>query len=183
MYELLVLGRLSTHPMHGYMIAKIIGHIDGPVRQVQWGTLYPILSRLEGEGLIRAEETVEDGDGRTRKVYGITEAGRARLHDLLLDTEHHAGDYATIFAHKVALFSELTAEERLHLSRHYAVYAQQQIDHLERKCREFSSVPQPLSDERMRDVLTVMDHRTEYWKHERAWAEQLITRNALKEVV
>ncbi len=179
MYELLVLGRLSTHPMHGYMIAKIIGHIDGPVRQMQWGTLYPILSRLEGEGLIRAEETVEDGDGRTRKVYAITEAGRARLHDLLLDTEHHIGDYATIFAHKVALFSELTAEERLHLSRHYAVYAQQHIDHLERKRRDISGLP----DERMQDVLSVFDHRTEYWKRERAWAEQLIARNALKEVI
>ncbi len=183
MYELLVLGRLVRQPMHGYMIAKIIGRIDGPVRQLQWGTLYPILSRLEAEGLIRVEETVEDGDGRTRKVYAITEAGRARLHDLLLDTEHHAGDYATIFAHKVALFSELKAEERLHLSRHYAVYAQQQIDHLERSRREFSTGLQSLSDERMRDVLTVMDHRFEYWKNERAWAEQLIARNALKEVV
>ena len=180
MYELLVLGRLSRHAMHGYMIAKIIGHIDGPFRQMQCGTLYPILSRLAAEGLIRAEEAAEDGDGRTRKVYAITEAGRARLHDLLLDTEHHTGDYATIFAHKVALFSELRPEERLHLSRHYVVYAQQHIDHLERKRRDMAI---SLPDERMRDVLSVFDHRTEYWKRERAWAEQLIARNALKEVV
>ncbi len=180
MYELLVLGRLSRQPMHGYMIAKIIGNIDGPVRQMQCGTLYPILSRLEAEGLIRAEESAQDGDGRTRKVFGITEAGRARLHDLLLDTEHHTGDYATIFGHKVALFSELEPEERLHLSRHYAVYAQQHIDHLERKRRDISV---SLPDERRWDVLAVFDHRTEYWKHERAWAEQLIARNAMKEVV
>jgi len=183
MYELLILGRLSAQPMHGYMIAKIIGHIDGPIRQIQWGTLYPILSRLEAEGLIRAEEAAPDGDGRTRKVYAITEAGRARLHELLLDTEHHTGDYAAIFGHKVALFSELNGEERLHLCRHYAVYVQQQIDHLARKHHEFSNGQQPLSEERMRDVLTVMDHRLEYWKHERAWAEELIAPNAIKEVV
>jgi DNA-binding PadR family transcriptional regulator len=174
MYELLVLGRLARTPMHGYMIAKVIENIIGPNRRMQWGALYPVLSRLEQEGLIRAEEEDPEADGRARKVYAITDAGRRRLHDLLMDTERHAGEYDSVFCHKVALFSLLSVEERLRLSRHYAVFAQQNLDHLERRCREMCENNLP-SDARA-DILEVMNHRITYWKDERVWAEGLIAR-------
>jgi DNA-binding PadR family transcriptional regulator len=173
MYELLVLGRLARMPMHGYMIAKVIENIIGPNRRMQWGALYPLLSRLEQEGLIRAEDDPAC-EGRGRKVYAITDPGRQRLHDLLMDTERHAGEYDTIFCHKVALFSLLSAAERLRLSRHYSVFAQQNLDHLERRCREICETYLP-SDARA-DILEVMNHRISYWKGERAWAEDLIAR-------
>lgn len=162
--------------MHGYLIAGIIDDIMGPFRRMQWGALYPVLNRLEKEGLIRAhQETCQVEEGRTRRVYEITPAGKERLHALLMDTEHHLGDYDTIFAHKVALFSDLAPHERLYLARHYAVYAQQNIDHLERERSDLlARVRELLAAERLQDIVTLMDHRTAYWSNERAWAEQLI---------
>ncbi len=185
MYEFLILAQLARSPRHGYMIAKVIDHIIGPFRRAQWGALYPVLSRLEEEGLIEAVETEAPSEGRQRKVYAITETGRRRLHDHVMDTEHHLGEYDQLFVQKVGLFSQLAPEERLYLSRHYAVYAQQNIDHLDRKRREFTdAAPAHLSGEQVEDLLAVMEHRIAYWEVERAWAERLIERqHATKEAV
>jgi hypothetical protein len=99
-----------------------------------------------------------------------------------MDTERHVGEYDSVFPHKVTLFSQLKPEERLHLARHYAVHAQQNIDHLERKRDDLTRNPL-LTPEHRADVILVMDHRIEHWRHELAWAEQLLTRirNAEKE--
>jgi DNA-binding PadR family transcriptional regulator len=184
MYELMVLGRLAHHPMHGYLIAKIIGDMIGPYRRVQWGALYPVLARLEQEGYIRTMDDTANGDSRHRKVYAITEKGRQLLHDLLMDTTRHLGEYDTVFAHKVALYSYLTPEQRLYLSRHYAVYAQQHISHLANERGEMVDKDSALlSPDQVEDILTVMDHRIDYWKHEKAWAEQLIARVLVQEEV
>lgn len=170
---MMVLGRLTYGPMHGYMIAKVLGRIMGPFRQLQWGALYPVLSKLEREGLIRAEESVEDGEGRPRKVYAITQAGRERLHEHLMDTTRHRGEYDSVFSHKVGLFVLLTPAERLFLCRDYAVYAQQNVDHLQASCR-LLQVEKQLPPGRLENVMTVLEHRIDYWQRERAWAESLI---------
>lgn len=184
MYEFLVLSQLSRLPMHGYMIAKVIGDIIGPFRCLQWGALYPLLNRLEHEGLIEAVEDTRPVDGRSRRVYAITDAGRRRLHEHIMDTEHHLGEYDSLFASKVALFSQLTPQERLHLSRHYAVYAQQNLDHMERERRDLlENASTVLSPEQIADITKVMAHRITYWERERAWAEELIAQQPSKEAV
>ena len=182
MYEFMILAQLSRRPMHGYMIAKIIGGIMGPFRQAQWGALYPVLNRLLHDDLIRAEDGEECDDGRSRKVYAITDAGRARLREHLLDTERHLGDYDAVFEHKVAMFHTLSREERIYLARHYAVYAQQHIAHIERKLAELTAASH-LTAEQKHDVHVVMDHRLRHWEQERAWAEELITGQQLQEVI
>ncbi|MBV9281509.1 MAG: helix-turn-helix transcriptional regulator [Chloroflexi bacterium] len=168
--------------MHGYMIAKVVCNIVGPFQHVQWGALYPVLNKLEREGLIRAEEGAESGDGRPRKVFSITDAGRQRLHELLMDTSRHQTDYDAAFWHKVALFTELTPEERRTLSRHYAVYAQQCLDHISQKRRDIETESR-LTPDRKHWILSVMDHRIEYWRNELAWAEDLIAQQRQEEVV
>lgn len=173
MYEFLVLGALSRIPMHGYMIAKVLGNIIGPFQHLQWGALYPVLNRLQAEGLVTAEESPDDGDSRAKKVYSITDQGRVRLHEHVMDTESHIGKYDAVFPHKVSHFSTLTPEERLHLSRHYAVHAQQNLDHLERKLKDIANNPR-LAPAQRADICGVMQHRIEHWNHERAWAESLI---------
>jgi DNA-binding PadR family transcriptional regulator len=180
MYEFLVLAQLSRCPMHGYRIAGIIGDIIGPFRRVQWGALYPVLSRLERDGLIRA--TAEDGEchGRPRKVYAITPLGSERLHEMVMDTEHHLGEYEMLFAHKVSLFSQLTFEERRFLARHYAVYAQQNLDHLQRERRDLLQ-NSGLDAAQIGDIVAVMDHRIAHWRAEGVWAEELIRSTHQKE--
>lgn len=182
MYELMILGQLARLPRHGYGIAKVIDYIIGPFRKVQWGALYPVLNRLEAEGLITSEES---GDGgRARHVYSITDAGRQRLRELLLDTGKHQGEYDFCFAHKVSLFSLLTREERLHLARHYWVFAQQNIDHLRQKRDDFvARTTGVLAPDDAANILQVIDHRIRYWQAEQAFASDLIAQNSLEEVL
>lgn len=75
--ELLVLATVREEPKHGYQIALELEERSAGMFNLQHGTLYPILHRLERGGLIQGEWSV--GDGRKRKEYVLTQAGRARL--------------------------------------------------------------------------------------------------------
>lgn len=74
--ELLVLAVLERQPAHGYQIALAVEEWTDGLFSFQHGTLYPILHRLEGEGRVRGEW---HGEGRRRKTYRITDAGREIL--------------------------------------------------------------------------------------------------------
>jgi transcriptional regulator len=76
--DLLILTTLSLQPMHGWAIAKRIQQISREVLQVQQGSLYPALHRLEQQGWIQARWD-ESGTGRQAKFYSLTRAGRRQL--------------------------------------------------------------------------------------------------------
>ncbi|WP_419933746.1 PadR family transcriptional regulator [Candidatus Palauibacter sp.] len=76
--ELLVLAVLERGPAHGYQIALSVEERSGGAFSFQHGTLYPILHRLEAKGQVRGSW---DGEGRRRKTYEITGAGRGELTD------------------------------------------------------------------------------------------------------
>lgn len=65
-------------PIHGYGIAQRIQQISRDVLQVQQGSLYPALHRLENRGLLAAEWKPSD-TGREAKFYKLTAKGRAQL--------------------------------------------------------------------------------------------------------
>lgn len=75
--ELLVLATLRTGPAHGYEIAMAVERDSGGSFSFQHGTLYPILHRLEKDGLIQGGW--DEASGRRRKVYGLTSKGRDHL--------------------------------------------------------------------------------------------------------
>ncbi len=76
--DLLILRTLVQDPLHGWAIAKRIQQISGEVLQVQQGSLYPALHRLEQQGWIRAR-WAESDTGREAKFYSLTAAGRKQL--------------------------------------------------------------------------------------------------------
>jgi PadR family transcriptional regulator PadR len=76
--DLLILKTLSQEAKHGWAIAKRIQQISGEVLQVQQGSLYPALHRLEQAGWIKAK-WAESETGRQAKFYSLTAAGRAQL--------------------------------------------------------------------------------------------------------
>lgn len=79
--ELLILSQLERSPLHGYQIVLEIEARSGGYFSFNHGTLYPILHRLEQEGLI-AGTWSDPAEGRARKEYALTEAGRAYLAEL-----------------------------------------------------------------------------------------------------
>ena len=76
--DLLSLKTISTDPKHGWAIAKRIQQISREVLQVQQGSLYPALHRLELRGWIKSKWGETD-TGRRARLYSLTAAGRAQL--------------------------------------------------------------------------------------------------------
>ena len=76
--DLLILRTISLEPKHGWAIAKRIQQVSGEVLQVQQGSLYPALHRLEQQGWIKAH-WAETETGRKAKFYSLTKDGRAQL--------------------------------------------------------------------------------------------------------
>lgn len=76
--DLLVLKALQHEPVHGFGISVRIRQMSDEVLQVEQGSLYPALYRLEEQGWIKAEWGVSDNNRRAR-FYSLTTAGRKQL--------------------------------------------------------------------------------------------------------
>jgi PadR family transcriptional regulator PadR len=76
--DLLILKTLELQPMHGWAIAERIKQVSREVLQVQQGSLYPALHRLEQQAWIQAEWGESDNNRRA-KYYSLTKAGRRQL--------------------------------------------------------------------------------------------------------
>jgi PadR family transcriptional regulator PadR len=88
--DMLILKTLALGPQHGWGISQRIQQISEDVLQVNQGSLYPALHRLEEQGLIDAEWGVSDTN-RQAKYYNLTRAGRKQL-------EVEAAQWARIIA-------------------------------------------------------------------------------------
>jgi len=76
--DLLILKVAALGPIHGYAIAQRIQQTSRDVLQVQQGSLYPALHRLENKGYLAAEWRESD-TGREAKFYRLTAKGRKQL--------------------------------------------------------------------------------------------------------
>jgi PadR family transcriptional regulator, regulatory protein PadR len=76
--DMLILRTLQLETMHGWAIAQRIQQISRDVLQVQQGSLYPALHRLEHRGLISAEWRASENN-RKAKYYSLTAAGKKQL--------------------------------------------------------------------------------------------------------
>jgi transcriptional regulator len=76
--DLLILKVAALGPIHGYAIAQRLQLVSRDVVQVQQGSLYPALHRLENRGLLTADWK-ETESGREAKFYRLTRKGRTQL--------------------------------------------------------------------------------------------------------
>ena len=76
--DLLILKTLLHEPKHGWAIAKRIQLVSQEVLQIQQGSLYPALHRLEQQAWIKAEWRLTE-TGRMAKFYSLTRSGRRQL--------------------------------------------------------------------------------------------------------
>jgi PadR family transcriptional regulator, regulatory protein PadR len=80
--DMLILQTLQWGPAHGYGIVQALRTQSGEALQVETGSLYPALHRLERQGWVRSEWKQSDSNQRAR-YYRITAAGKKQLaHDL-----------------------------------------------------------------------------------------------------
>jgi transcriptional regulator len=76
--DLLIMRTIAAETLHGWAIAQRIQQLSNDVLQVNQGSLYPALQRLERQGWITADWGVSEANRRAR-FYRLTTAGRRRL--------------------------------------------------------------------------------------------------------
>jgi transcriptional regulator len=84
--DLLILRTIATEQLHGWAIAQRIQLLSKDVLQINQGSLYPALQRLERQGWITADWGVSETNRRAR-FYRLTAAGRRRLEQERADWE------------------------------------------------------------------------------------------------
>ena len=95
--DLLILKTLQAGPMHGWGISLRIQDVSRSVLQVNQGSLYPALHRLEQQGLISAEWGNSENN-RQAKFYALTRAGRKQLEQETKNWERLAGAVARVLS-------------------------------------------------------------------------------------
>jgi len=93
--ELLILKAIALEPVHGYAIAQRIRQLSREALEVQQGSLYPALYRLEERGYVQAQWR-ESGQGRMAKFYSITRKGAKQLETGRAQWERTAGAIASV---------------------------------------------------------------------------------------
>jgi len=93
--DLLVLKILALEPLHGWAIAERLKQMSKSVLQVGPGSLYPALHKLEQEGWVEAEWSLNEAKRRV-KFYSITKEGRKRLQQEAADWKRLSGAISTI---------------------------------------------------------------------------------------
>ena len=84
--DLLIMRTITSEPLHGWAIAQRIQLLSKDVLQVNQGSLYPALQRLERQGWITADWGLSETNRRAR-FYRLTSAGRKRLEQERADWE------------------------------------------------------------------------------------------------
>jgi PadR family transcriptional regulator PadR len=95
--DVLVLKTLTTGPMHGWGISLRIQQLSEDVLQVNQGSLYPALYRLEGRGWIGSHWGTSENNRRA-KFYTLTRLGRRQLAQETESWERFAGAVARVLA-------------------------------------------------------------------------------------
>jgi transcriptional regulator len=78
--DMLMLRALQIEPMHGFGLSLRLREMSRDVFQVEMGSLYPALCRLEAQGWIKGAWGVSDSNRKAR-FYSLTAAGRRQLHE------------------------------------------------------------------------------------------------------
>jgi DNA-binding PadR family transcriptional regulator len=185
MYELIILAFLRRGPMHGYLIAKIINDMIGPLAKVSNGRLYPLLNKLEHDGLIEAADDIPAGapGDRRQRPFKLTDAGRKRFHQVMMDTGTNPGEYSRLFWLKVLFLEYLQPAERLYLLDHYLNYCQTHIFHIRNEMEDLAehvSAQQFMSAEQLQTTLFTMEHLLSQWQleleHAHGWRAREVER-------
>jgi transcriptional regulator len=93
--DLLILKIVAHGPIHGYGVAQKILLTSKEILQVQQGSLYPALHRLERKGLLKSEWK-ESGNGPMAKLYSLTAAGRKQFQEERALWQRYAGAVALV---------------------------------------------------------------------------------------
>lgn len=177
MYELIILGFLMRSVSHGYRIAKIINDMIGPYAKVSSGRLYPLFDKLAQDGFIAMVQG--DEDATRQRQYEITEKGRQRFHQLMMDTSTNLGEYRKLFGFKFVFIDLLLPDEQLYLLDHFMNYCQTHIFYINSEIEDLKSRESEIGVN-MWASLAIMEQTKSQWQLELQWATKSLEELKLK---
>jgi DNA-binding PadR family transcriptional regulator len=172
MHELFILGKLMHRPMHGYLLQSIVNAALGPYRRLSWGTLYPLLRKLEQGGFIAARGG-NPKDGRGTKSYRITALGRQRFLVLMRSGAERHTEFRDVFRIRLANFGHLGTADQVVILGEYRNFLAALVSHSEAMATAVSAAPGMAQGERPY-VLRAIDHQRHLAASEMAWLNDLI---------
>lgn len=160
MFELAALGLLQQEPLHGYRLKQKLEMFMSGCISVNYGTIYPLLKRLEQQGAI----TVTCDQASTRKIYSLTEKGRILWREKMMEHPHESWVNArSRFMIKFFFFSYLEPAQRIHLLEYRL-----KICHLKLNQEEMQSTPKDPYEAALWEHFAVVLH------NEIAWLKQIL---------
>lgn len=130
MLELATLGLLQGEPLHGYRLKQQMELFMSGCISSNYGAIYPLLKRLEERGLIEVLTEQEEGANPSRKIYRITEHGKGRWKEKMLEHPCESWVHArSRFMIKFCFFGSLEPEERLKLLEHRLMVCRLRLEH------------------------------------------------------
>ena len=118
MLELATLGLLQQEPLHGYRLKQQLERFISGCISVNYGAIYPLLKRLEQQGMLTLSFAEGEGGGK-RKIYAITKKGKKRFLEKMLEHPQESWVNArSRFMIKFVFFSHLHAQQRIKLIEH-----------------------------------------------------------------
>jgi DNA-binding PadR family transcriptional regulator len=176
MYELFILSKLLHRPMHGYLIQTILNAAIGPFRRLSWGTLYPMMKRLEKNGFVAALED-RAGDPRGKKSYRTTDAGRSRFLEMMTARGNYDADYRDLFRLKLGCFGNVDEEVRQLVLGDYCACLTKVLEHSATMIKRIEG-DSAVSAEEKRFALLGLEHQRMLAISESKWVDSLIFEQA-----
>ncbi|NES74976.1 MULTISPECIES: PadR family transcriptional regulator [Okeania] len=148
MLELSALGLLQKKPLHGYRLKQQLELFMSSCISINYGAIYPLLKRLEERGYIFVVTEEPGKAGCSRKIYQITEKGRDRWREKMLENLKESWVKGrSRFLIKFFFFSDLEPIERVKLIEHRLIVCQlrqeyldsQQSENIQRDPYQFSA--------------------------------------------
>jgi len=164
--------------LNRYQLAKIVNDKLGPYAKLSNGTLYPLVAKLEETGLVTALPQEHQGTRKDRRsrLFHITEAGKLRFQQLMMDTTSFQAEYQRAFLFKVSSLDLLPSANRFYVINHYITYCQAHVLHftdeaasLAQEVATISAIPQSFQQR----SLTALRHLIAQWQAEAIWAMEL----------
>lgn len=130
MYELFILGQLMDYPMTGYALRKAFITIAGNDQAISFGTLYPLMDKLERSKMIDHKfETTENE--RIQKLAAITESGKKRFYELATVKTPVNKQTQLTFLMKIHFLHLLNLEQQVFVLEDFQDFSEAKLQHLQ----------------------------------------------------
>jgi len=171
--QLIILGQLIEKPSHGYAIKHTLDCIIGTRKKISWGSLYPILGKLEEKSLIKKVRSQQE-NGPTQKIYSITPKGQNHFLKLMAQSDYVSGDGRVIFRYKLLFFDKVGKQLRIKIITDYKQYCQDNIKLVKHHLREIEK--QGFSPEKLPYISEDLWHSLKAFELEKVWTNKLLGR-------